>query len=59
MEGGRGSDAPARPAPAARALAELMAGKPHPEKDRTSGYSGFAEHDDPAASRNVSIRPLD
>jgi hypothetical protein len=40
-------------------VAEFMGGKPHPGKDRTSGYFGFAGHDDPVAFRNVSIKPLD
>ena len=40
-------------------VTEFMGGKPHPGKDRTSGYFGFAGHDDPVAFRNVSIRPLD
>jgi hypothetical protein len=40
-------------------VAEFMGGKPHPGKDRTSGYFGFAGHNDPVAFRNVSIKPLD
>jgi hypothetical protein len=28
-------------------------------EDRTSGYFGFAGHNDPVAFRNVSIKPLD
>jgi Domain of Unknown Function (DUF1080) len=40
-------------------VADFMGGKPHPGKDRTSGYFGFAGHNDPVAFRNVSIKPLD
>jgi hypothetical protein len=36
-----------------------FAGKaPHPGKDRTKGYFGFAGHSDPVAFRNVLIKPL-
>ena len=38
---------------------EFMANSPHPGKDRTSGYFGFAGHSDPVEFRNVSIKPLD
>jgi hypothetical protein len=38
---------------------EFMADSPHPGKDRTSGYFGFAGHSDPVEFRNVSIKPLD
>ena len=38
---------------------EFMANSPHPGKDRTSGYFGFAGHNDPVEFRNVSIKPLD
>jgi hypothetical protein len=37
---------------------EFMANSPHPGKDRTSGYFGFAGHGDPVEFRNVSVRPL-
>jgi hypothetical protein len=37
---------------------EFMANSPHPGKDRTSGYFGFAGHGDPVEFRNVAIRPL-
>ena len=39
-------------------VTEYMAGKPHPGKDRTTGYFGFAGHNDPVEFRNVSIREL-
>src|SRR6185437_13744517 len=38
---------------------EFMANSPHPGKDRTSGYFGFAGHNDPVEFRNVAIKPLD
>ncbi len=38
---------------------DFMKGSPHPGKDRTSGYFGFAGHDDPVELRNVSIKTLD
>ncbi|HZW34713.1 MAG TPA: DUF1080 domain-containing protein [Isosphaeraceae bacterium] len=38
---------------------EFMANNPHPGKDRTSGYFGFAGHNDPVEFRSVSIKPLD
>jgi hypothetical protein len=38
---------------------EFMADSPHPGKDRTKGYFGFAGHNDPVEFRNVSIKPLD
>ena len=38
---------------------EFMASSPHPGKDRTSGFFGFAGHNDPVAFRNVSVKPLD
>ena len=38
-------------------VSEFMGGKPHPGKDRTSDYFGFAGHDDPAMFRNISIKP--
>ena len=39
-------------------VTEYMADSPHPGKDRTSGYFGFAGHNDPVEFRNVSIREL-
>ena len=38
---------------------EFMANSPHPGKDRTSGFFGFAGHSDPVEFRNVSVKPLD
>ena len=36
---------------------EFMGNSPHPGKDRTSGYFGFAGHSDPVEFRNVSVDP--
>ena len=36
----------------------VMAKSPHPGKDRTSGFFGFAGHNDPVAFRNVLIKKL-
>lgn len=36
----------------------FMAKSPHPGKDRTSGFFGFAGHNDPVAFRNVLIKKL-
>ena len=38
---------------------EFMHNSPHPGKDRTSGYFGFAGHNDPVEFRKVAIKPLD
>jgi len=38
---------------------EFMANSPHPGKDRTTGYFGFAGHHDPVEFRNVSIKTLE
>ncbi|AMV40675.1 DUF1080 domain-containing protein [Planctomyces sp. SH-PL62] len=38
---------------------EFMADSPHPGKDRTKGYFGFAGHNDPVEFRSVSIKSLD
>ncbi len=38
---------------------EFMSNSPHPGKDRTSGFFGFAGHNDPVEFRNVSIKTLD
>ena len=37
-------------------ITEFMAESPHPGKDRTSGYFGFAGHNDPVEFRNVSVK---
>lgn len=37
---------------------EFLGGKPHPGKDRTKGFFGFAGHGDPVAFRNIQIRPV-
>jgi hypothetical protein len=37
---------------------EVMANSPHPGKDLTSGYFGFAGHNDPVEFRNISIKKL-
>lgn len=39
-------------------VTEFMGGRPHPGKDRASGFFGFAGHNDPVEFRNVSIREL-
>ncbi len=39
-------------------VTDFMASKPHPGKDRTSGYFGFAGHSDPVAFRNVRVKKL-
>ncbi|MEO6810059.1 MAG: DUF1080 domain-containing protein [Isosphaeraceae bacterium] len=39
-------------------VTEFMANSPHPGKDRTSGFFGFAGHNDPVEFRNVEIKPL-
>jgi hypothetical protein len=39
-------------------MASVMAGKAHPGKDRTSGFFGFAGHNDPVAFRAVQIKKL-
>ncbi len=38
---------------------EFMAGKPHPGLTRTSGYFGFAGHNDPVEFRAIAIKPLE
>ena len=40
-------------------VTEVMANSPHPGKDRTSGYFGFAGHGDAVEFRNVFIKPID
>jgi hypothetical protein len=37
-------------------VTEFMANSPHPGKDRTSGYFGFAGHQDPVEFRRIEIR---
>ena len=37
---------------------EYMANSPHPGKDRTQGYFGFAGHNDPVEFRNIRIKEL-
>ena len=39
-------------------VTDFMADRPHPGKDRESGYFGFAGHNDPVEFKNVSIREL-
>ena len=40
-------------------VTEFMANSPHPGKDRTSGFFGFAGHSDPVELRNVSVKTFD
>jgi hypothetical protein len=37
----------------------FMADNPHPGKDRTSGYFGFAGHNDPVEFRNIAVKTLE
>jgi hypothetical protein len=37
-------------------VSEFMANSPHPGKDRTSGFFGFAGHGDAVAFRSVAIK---
>lgn len=39
-------------------VTEYLADRPHPGKERTSGFFGFAGHNDPVAFRNISIKEL-
>jgi hypothetical protein len=39
-------------------VTDLMANTPHPGKDRTQGYFGFAGHSDPVEFRNIRIKEL-
>ncbi len=39
-------------------VTDYMASSKHPGKDRTSGFFGFAGHNDPVMFRNISIKPL-
>ena len=38
---------------------EFKDNTPHPGKDRTSGYFGFAGHNDPVEFRAIQVKPLD
>lgn len=40
------------------AVKEFAGNREHPGKDRTSGYFGFAGHNDPVRFRNVSLKKL-
>ena len=42
-----------------KAVRDSMANSPHPGKDRTKGFFGFAGHGDPVEFKDVMIRPLD
>ena len=39
-------------------ITEYMANSPHPGKERTTGYFGFAGHSEPVEFRNVRIKSL-
>ena len=39
-------------------VTDYMARSPHPGKERTSGFFGFAGHGDPVEFRDVAIKPL-
>ena len=39
-------------------ITEYMANSPHPGKERTKGFFGFAGHSDPVSFRNVQIKSL-
>jgi hypothetical protein len=36
----------------------VLAGKPHPGKDRPSGFFGFAGHNDPVEFRDILLKSL-
>jgi hypothetical protein len=40
-------------------VTEFKDNQPHPGKDRTSGYFGFAGHSDPVEIRNIRIKKLE
>ena len=40
-------------------VTEFMANSPHPGKDRTAGFFGFAGHNDPVEFRSAAIKALD
>ncbi|MEM8955803.1 MAG: DUF1080 domain-containing protein [Verrucomicrobiota bacterium] len=39
-------------------VTEFMNDRPHPGKDRASGYFGFAGHKDPVMFRNIAVKEL-
>ncbi len=39
-------------------VTEFMDDRLHPGKDRTSGYFGFAGHNDPVEFRNIFVKPI-
>ena len=39
-------------------ITEYMANSPHPGKELTEGYFGFAGHNDPVAFRKIAIKEL-
>ncbi|MEZ6141230.1 MAG: DUF1080 domain-containing protein [Zavarzinella sp.] len=39
-------------------VTEYMGKRPHPGKDRTTGFFGFCGHSDPVEFRNIKIKPL-
>ena len=39
-------------------ITEYMANSPHPGKERTSGYFGFAGHGDAVEFRNIFVKPI-
>jgi len=39
-------------------VTEFAGNRPHPGKDRTSGFFGFAGHNDPVRYRNVAVRKI-
>ena len=39
-------------------MSTVMANSPHPGKDRTNGFFGFAGHNDPVSFRNISLKKL-
>ncbi len=41
------------------AVKEFMANSPHPGKDRTEGFFGFAGHNDPVEFREIHVKPID
>jgi hypothetical protein len=40
-------------------VTSFMADKAHPGKDRTSGFFGFAGHNDPVEFRNIAVKTLE
>jgi len=41
-----------------KGITDFMHNRAHPGKDRTSGYFGFAGHNDPVRFRNIFIKSL-